>query len=1631
MVSRARFIAFYQMNAPRTIWRFAKRSGLIHLRQVLRRSILLPLQLKPLPGDEDYVLDPADLEEEVPVEDAMVTVAMTQQAAIRDMMGELVERGFTGDVVMVAMRLGLVASLDTLDLRNTPTLTALVILRDPAIAKRLGNEGYFDILIEEAVLGIGPVQSISDLEDPSYDHTVDNPYDLIVLDPEPKTFRGRVFKLMRRIALKFATSNVFDGMVLLTILVSSVMLCLDTPDRGIREPVGQKLVHGLTLFIADITCNSIFVVEALAKIFAFGFWVPLSVDYVPYFRSNANRLDLFVLLMALAEMTEIGDYIGTASTKILRLMKVLRPLRLMSRSEGLKDIIIALASSVKPMVYAVVFLTVIVITFTVTAMALFKDKFNYCTDMQLDGSKNEGKMECLGHYLRRDTMESGSGLYMPRSWVQPGPGQNFDTFSSSMLLLFRCLTLKWVQYYASAQDAPYEKDIQPIFGNQMIQASIFFQIFILFGSFFCMNLLVSFMCDAFYSIRGEDQLEEIQWISVQKMVKENWPRRPQPPPSNRFSVAFRSLLASTRYKLFSVICLMANVVFMSTAHAGQAGYYSQILDIQNTVFFGQMCLEALFYFLSVGPVLYVKDRGHQFDMILILATSITMLFQEEMRTLSQGVRILRLFKFGRALSQDRTISNVFETITVSIAQVANIFVVLVVLIMMFSVLSVQLFGSVKYGIRHGSQVKFTDFPNALRSIFQIMFGDEWHQIQDDCMVTEPSCTPDIYDPDDPKVLLFASDCGGLMSASIFFPSLLILGNYVVLNLFVGMIMNNFAYINCKDSNGVLEPEDFIHLSEVWVSKFDHAATGMIKLEDVYALMQEIGQPLGIFGTEENVGRYLCVRQELKQKLKDQEENPTKKGGHLYNWIKDEHEGVYAVALEKWRMHQNSVRDAQQACMHAQAEVNLLEEDQLDESLSDGNADDYPSLATHPNSDHPNHVAQREDDAELFVGGGDELAADLADQDGGSITQISGDGPSVVVEGNNMGQTGAIRQQAWICGSKMGAGRAARLAAARSRLAEARAQLERASKAAKKHSVPSVGFRGKFLGILRKTFEIAAPFHTHASVKPGYVGYSDVVMALLHWNKRRNIVPGYLMEQCKEEDNQVILEVAFQFVQAVILGGVCRRRRRKAKTLANTRLKRAGHDARRMMKALGSTKDLLANKEADKIKAMHDSHAKPDVVRKYLNDPSSVPSRVMCAKIAIYGIAVGHELAGLALEAGHTVEKYGIFGLSDDDICDAMMHPTMIAYSEHVKAIDTLKFLVENGQLPLMMLASHVHKVEWIEDVQKMPKSDLMTLLSDPNVQTVISNLESSTTNGKDAKKRRMLATELVPGGPGSHEAAMLLDDHILEELAEVREKIKAQEAENEKLNQTLEATQTRMFELRTEHDALVEAATSARKAAKNPSRVRRYDPGAAVSTTCRSQAQAPALLPQARARQQSNSLEQGSHGPSDAGALQEDVDILVERDDDVSRDHSASRVNTMEAAPAQAGTRNAAPVEQEHAAPVINDPRKIQEQIELKKAEMHRLQMQIDKVRRQTAGGDQIANEVRRVSCAPSLLARASRHSLLEIASPCTRDSIPLPLTPTWVHRTKKPCRRRLNGHENEGKARPVRRLRARVLAVP
>jgi hypothetical protein len=84
---------------------------------------------------------------------------------------------------------------------------------------------------------------------------------------------------------------------------------------------------------------------------------------------DQNRIDLFVLILALVEMSGgsvVDKYFGGGTMKMVRMMKVLRPVRLLMRSEGLKTIIEALVACRKPIFYAALFLLILCSVFSVS-----------------------------------------------------------------------------------------------------------------------------------------------------------------------------------------------------------------------------------------------------------------------------------------------------------------------------------------------------------------------------------------------------------------------------------------------------------------------------------------------------------------------------------------------------------------------------------------------------------------------------------------------------------------------------------------------------------------------------------------------------------------------------------------------------------------------------------------------------------------------------------------------------------------------------------------------------------------------------------------------------------------------------------------------------------------------------------------------------------------------------------------------------------------------------------------------------------------------------------------------------------------------------------------------------------------
>jgi hypothetical protein len=83
--------------------------------------------------------------------------------------------------------------------------------------------------------------------------------------------------------------------------------------------------------MSDIVLSSIFALESLLKIIAFGFIFNRNVAYL---KNGWNVIDFIVVIISLVSIGIQGDRLKII--KIFRLFRVLRPLRVISRNKGLR-----------------------------------------------------------------------------------------------------------------------------------------------------------------------------------------------------------------------------------------------------------------------------------------------------------------------------------------------------------------------------------------------------------------------------------------------------------------------------------------------------------------------------------------------------------------------------------------------------------------------------------------------------------------------------------------------------------------------------------------------------------------------------------------------------------------------------------------------------------------------------------------------------------------------------------------------------------------------------------------------------------------------------------------------------------------------------------------------------------------------------------------------------------------------------------------------------------------------------------------------------------------------------------------------------------------------------------------------
>lgn len=152
-------------------------------------------------------------------------------------------------------------------------------------------------------------------------------YSLFCLGPKNK---------FRMAVNAFVNHKWFERVILTLIIISTITLALETP---LDDPDGDKI---MILEKIDLFMTIVFTFEMTVKIIAWGFMFAGKGSYI---REPWNILDFLIVGSALLGIIA-GDAINISFLKALRILKVLRPLRLIAKNPGLKIAIISLGRSI-------------------------------------------------------------------------------------------------------------------------------------------------------------------------------------------------------------------------------------------------------------------------------------------------------------------------------------------------------------------------------------------------------------------------------------------------------------------------------------------------------------------------------------------------------------------------------------------------------------------------------------------------------------------------------------------------------------------------------------------------------------------------------------------------------------------------------------------------------------------------------------------------------------------------------------------------------------------------------------------------------------------------------------------------------------------------------------------------------------------------------------------------------------------------------------------------------------------------------------------------------------------------------------------------------------------------------------
>jgi len=228
------------------------------------------------------------------------------------------------------------------------------------------------------------------------------------------------------------------------------------------------------------------------------------------------------------------------------------------------------------------------------------------------------------------------------------------------------------------------------------------------------------------------------------------------------------------------LLIIVNTAIIASDRFPISKSHNAFLEVSNLVFYGFFAAEMVLKLIGLGVKEYVADKFNIFDAVIVILNTVDIVLSQTSigkignSTLSvfRGFRILRLLKLVKSW---KNLQELLSTIGNTLKDIRNFSVLLLVTLFTYTLLGMELFAyrmkfneNDEYDLDGESPRRnFDSFLKAFASMFNILQGEDWHFIMFDGIRAKG------------------------YFAMAFFVSLVLLGQIILLNLLLAVLLENF------------------------------------------------------------------------------------------------------------------------------------------------------------------------------------------------------------------------------------------------------------------------------------------------------------------------------------------------------------------------------------------------------------------------------------------------------------------------------------------------------------------------------------------------------------------------------------------------------------------------------------------------------------------------------------------------------------------------------------------------------------------------------------------------------------------------------------------------------------------------